>query len=91
MKVPVTNTNLPPRAAPDAGKIVIITGFQGVDENDNISTLGRGGSDTSAVAIAAALKDVGYDGTVSVEVFKYDEGAEVIATKSLEYLKRTFA
>ncbi|MRV73807.1 aspartate kinase [Duganella sp. FT92W] len=40
----------------DSGKIVIITGFQGVDENDNISTLGRGGSDTSAVAIAAALK-----------------------------------
>jgi aspartate kinase len=38
------------------GKIVVITGFQGVDENDNISTLGRGGSDTSAVAIAAALK-----------------------------------
>src|SRR5690349_4982253 len=40
----------------DAGKIVIITGFQGVDEQGNISTLGRGGSDTSAVAIAAALK-----------------------------------
>jgi aspartate kinase len=40
----------------DAGRIVIITGFQGVDEDDNISTLGRGGSDTSAVAIAAALK-----------------------------------
>lgn len=40
----------------DAGKIVIITGFQGVDENDNIATLGRGGSDTSAVAIAAAMK-----------------------------------
>lgn len=40
----------------DAGKIVIITGFQGVDEEGNISTLGRGGSDTSAVAIAAALK-----------------------------------
>ena len=40
----------------DAGKIVIITGFQGVDEHNNISTLGRGGSDTSAVAIAAALK-----------------------------------
>jgi len=38
------------------GKIVVITGFQGVDENDNIATLGRGGSDTSAVAIAAALK-----------------------------------
>jgi aspartate kinase len=40
----------------DAGKIVIITGFQGVDEEGNISTLGRGGSDTSAVAIAAAMK-----------------------------------
>jgi aspartate kinase len=40
----------------DAGKIVIITGFQGVDEHGNIATLGRGGSDTSAVAIAAAMK-----------------------------------
>ncbi|MFZ6723796.1 aspartate kinase [Undibacterium sp. Ji49W] len=40
----------------DAGKIVIITGFQGVDDNGNITTLGRGGSDTSAVAVAAALK-----------------------------------
>ena len=38
------------------GKVVIITGFQGVDEHSNITTLGRGGSDTSAVAIAAALK-----------------------------------
>lgn len=40
----------------DAGRIVIITGFQGVDDAGNITTLGRGGSDTSAVAIAAALK-----------------------------------
>lgn len=40
----------------DEGKIVIITGFQGVDEGGNITTLGRGGSDTSAVAVAAALK-----------------------------------
>jgi aspartate kinase len=40
----------------DDGKIVIITGFQGVDDHGNISTLGRGGSDTSAVAIAAAMK-----------------------------------
>jgi aspartate kinase len=40
----------------DAGKIVVITGFQGVDPHGNISTLGRGGSDTSAVAIAAAMK-----------------------------------
>lgn len=40
----------------DAGKVVIITGFQGIDGLGNITTLGRGGSDTSAVAIAAALK-----------------------------------
>jgi aspartate kinase len=40
----------------NAGKVVIITGFQGVDDNGNITTLGRGGSDTSAVAVAAALK-----------------------------------
>ncbi|MBX9902016.1 MAG: aspartate kinase [Burkholderiaceae bacterium] len=44
------------RADLDAGKIVIITGFQGVDELGNITTLGRGGSDTSAVAVAAALQ-----------------------------------
>ncbi|MEJ7808626.1 MAG: aspartate kinase, partial [Telluria sp.] len=37
------------------GKIVIITGFQGIDQQGNITTLGRGGSDTSAVAIAAAM------------------------------------
>ncbi len=40
----------------DAGKVVVITGFQGVDPDGHITTLGRGGSDTSAVAIAAALK-----------------------------------
>ncbi|WP_396437907.1 aspartate kinase [Limnohabitans sp.] len=39
-----------------AGKVVIITGFQGVDNEGNITTLGRGGSDTSAVAVAAAMK-----------------------------------
>ena len=38
------------------GKVVVVAGFQGVDESDNITTLGRGGSDTTAVAIAAALK-----------------------------------
>ncbi|HKJ14291.1 MAG: aspartate kinase [Desulfobulbaceae bacterium] len=38
------------------GKIVIVAGFQGVDENGDITTLGRGGSDTTAVALAAALK-----------------------------------
>ncbi|MBC8443324.1 aspartate kinase [PVC group bacterium] len=39
-----------------AGKIVIVAGFQGVDANQNITTLGRGGSDTTAVALAAVLK-----------------------------------
>lgn len=38
------------------GKVVIVAGFQGVDKDGNITTLGRGGSDTSAVALAAALK-----------------------------------
>lgn len=37
------------------GKIVIVAGFQGIDEEENITTLGRGGSDTTAVALAAAL------------------------------------
>ena len=40
----------------DRKRIVIVTGFQGVDRNQNITTLGRGGSDTSAVALAAALE-----------------------------------
>ena len=39
-----------------AGRVVVVAGFQGVDEEDNITTLGRGGSDTSAVALAAALR-----------------------------------
>jgi aspartate kinase len=38
------------------GKVVVVAGFQGVDESDNITTLGRGGSDTTAVAVAAAIK-----------------------------------
>ena len=44
------------RAELAAGKVVIITGFQGIDNQGNVTTLGRGGSDTSAVAVAAALK-----------------------------------
>ncbi|MGI9304707.1 MAG: aspartate kinase [Gammaproteobacteria bacterium] len=39
-----------------AGKVVVVAGFQGVDSEGNITTLGRGGSDTTAVALAAALK-----------------------------------
>jgi aspartate kinase len=48
-------------AAIDAGEVAVIPGFQGVDQNNRISTLGRGGSDTSAVAVAAALKAVRCD------------------------------
>ncbi len=44
------------RADLDIGRIVIVAGFQGKDEHGNITTLGRGGSDTTAVALAAALK-----------------------------------
>lgn len=44
------------RADLQAGRVVVVAGFQGVDENGNITTLGRGGSDTTGVALAAALK-----------------------------------
>src|SRR6056297_1137790 len=44
------------RDALDEGNIVVVAGFQGVDAHGDITTLGRGGSDTSAVAVAAALK-----------------------------------
>jgi len=44
------------RADLAAGKVVIVTGFQGIDDQGHITTLGRGGSDTSAVAVAAAMK-----------------------------------
>jgi sugar phosphate isomerase/epimerase len=52
---------------------------------------GPGFGEVDFKPIAGALKEVGYDGHVSVEVFNFDEGPEVIATKSLEYLKKTFA
>lgn len=44
------------RADLDAGTVIVVAGFQGVDGDGNLTTLGRGGSDTSAVAFAAALK-----------------------------------
>ena len=44
------------RADLDAGRVVIITGFQGIDDGGSVTTLGRGGSDTSAVAVAAAMQ-----------------------------------
>jgi sugar phosphate isomerase/epimerase len=52
---------------------------------------GPGFGDVDFKPIAGALKSVGYQGFVSVEVFNFDEGAEVIATRSLEYLRRAFA
>ncbi|MBM3830143.1 MAG: sugar phosphate isomerase/epimerase [Verrucomicrobia bacterium] len=65
-------------------------GFAYFHANDaNLKGPGFGNVDFKP--IAAALKEVGYDGYVSVEVFNFEEGPEVIATKSIEYLKRTFA
>ena len=46
----------PIRTALDKGHIVVVAGFQGVDEEGSVTTLGRGGSDTTAVAVAAALQ-----------------------------------
>lgn len=51
---------------------------------------GPGFGDVDFKPIAAALRDVGYKGYVSVEVFKFEEGAEAIATKSIEHLKSVF-
>ena len=52
---------------------------------------GPGFGDVDFTPIAAALKEVGYTGYVSVEVFKFEEGPETIATKSLEYMKKIWA
>ena len=51
---------------------------------------GPGFGDVDFTPIATALREVGYDGYASVEVFKFEEGPEVIATRSIEYLKRVF-
>ena len=51
---------------------------------------GPGFGEVDFFPISAALRDVGYDGTVSVEVFKFDEGPEAIATRSRDYLRKTF-
>jgi sugar phosphate isomerase/epimerase len=52
---------------------------------------GPGFGETDFRPIAAALKQVGYSGYISVEVFKFDEGPEVIASQSIAYLRRVFA
>jgi len=51
---------------------------------------GPGFGEVDFKPIAAALHEVGYKGHVSVEVFKFEEGPEVIASRSIEYLKRVF-
>ena len=57
------------------GEVVVVAGFQGVDEDDNITTLGRGGSDTSAVALAAFLDAAACEIYTDVEgVFTTDPG-----------------
>jgi aspartate kinase len=59
----------------EAGEVVVVAGFQGVDEDDNITTLGRGGSDTSAVALAAFLNAAACEIYTDVEgVFTTDPG-----------------
>jgi aspartate kinase len=63
------------RAALEQGSIVIVAGFQGIDENGNITTLGRGGSDTTAVALAAVLKhDPGATSDVGCEIYTDVDG-----------------
>lgn len=52
---------------------------------------GPGFGDVDFAPIVAALHEVGYDGIVSVEVFKFEEGPEVIATQSIDYLRRVFS
>lgn len=75
-----------------SGKIVIVAGFQGVNENQDITTLGRGGSDTTAVAIASALKakkcyiysDV--DGVYSTDPNKVTEAKKLNTLSYVEML-----
>jgi aspartate kinase len=60
------------REAIDGGHIVVLAGFQGMDEQYDITTLGRGGSDTTAVAVAAAMKLAGYE--VECEIYTDVDG-----------------
>ena len=57
---------------------------------NDVNLKGPGFGAVDFTPIAGALKEVGYDGYVSVEVFDFTEGPEIIATKSIEYLKRVF-
>src|SRR5262249_6579286 len=64
------------RQAVEEGKIVIVAGFQGIDDNYNITTLGRGGSDTTAVALAAVMKHDPHagNGDVGCEIYTDVDG-----------------
>jgi aspartate kinase len=65
------------RKALNEGQIVIVAGFQGIDEDWNITTLGRGGSDTTAVALAAVMKHDpagGPNGEVACEIYTDVDG-----------------
>jgi len=57
---------------------------------NDVNLKGPGFGDVDFAPIAAALREVDYDGTVSVEVFRFEEGPEVIAVRSREYLRQTF-
>jgi aspartate kinase len=70
------------RRALDAGKIVIAAGFQGIDEESNITTLGRGGSDTTAVALAAVL------GADACEIFTDVDGVYTTDPRVLAEARR---
>lgn len=71
----------------DSGKIVIVTGFQGLNDEGDITTLGRGGSDTSAVALAVKLKGIceiytDVDGIYFTDPRKYKDAKKI---KEIEY------
>ena len=69
------------RQAVADGQIVIVAGFQGIDENSNITTLGRGGSDTTAVALAAVMKhDLNHPGNGEVDCEIYTDVDGVYTT-----------
>jgi aspartate kinase len=63
-------------------KVVIVAGFQGIDEDDNITTLGRGGSDTSAVALAAVL------GTRDCEIYTDVDGVYTADPRMISSTKK---
>jgi aspartate kinase len=64
------------------GKVVIVAGFQGVDANENITTWGRGGSDTSAVALAAAL------GTRDCEIYTDVDGVYTADPRTVSHTRK---